>query len=607
MDNKTIADFVKEQETAYKQPIRLNETWNWSMHDHIQRSFAYKHSQLRDSTKTTTTPIKNITRPILNLQYRAEGFDVKDITLFVDDEKNYFKSFLVKKFHEKWAREHGIDTVIDAMVESYIDFGGALLKNVNDVKPEVVPLQSIAFCDQTDMLSGPIGIKHFFSPDQLLEMEKRGWGEKRNGATASLEDAIELSKEEKKDQSYSNANKTPGKYIEIYEIHGNLPKKFLKETTSKEYVNQFHIGCFYQRKDSSDKGWITLYRAEEIKSPFKLVLRDHIYGRALGFGGAEELFDDQIWANNDEIRMNQMLDAASKTILKFVGNGPSSFRGKIRDLENLEIVDPGPGNDIAVLDTFPRNKALFEQDQNAKQLHAQQMGGATDALLGVAPSSGTPFKLQDLVTQQGQGLHDYRKGKLATFWDELERDWIVPHLAREIVKEQEFIAELDLDELQYVAESLVQCETEKMKMTYVLQNLGQAPLPEQIEEYKKAVQEQFRKKGNKHFIKILKGEMKGAPLDVRTNIVGKQKDLAGKVDKLVNMLRFLMSTYDPNTQTFSALQNKGVAKIVNQIVEDSGLDPVDFADFSKPPQQMPQPQNPQQPQPLAAPQMQNAY
>src|SRR3990167_7736663 len=96
---------------------------------------------------------------------------------------------------------------------------------------ETVPLQSIAFCDQTDILSGPIGIKHYYSPDQLLEMGDKGWGKEENGATISLENLIILSREEKKDNNTEDKTaSTPGRYIEIYEVHGNLPKKFADST-----------------------------------------------------------------------------------------------------------------------------------------------------------------------------------------------------------------------------------------------------------------------------------------------------------------------------------------------------------------------------------------
>ena len=597
---KDLESYIITQEAAYKQPIKVNDSWDWSMYDHIVISTLYKNSQLK-SGKSDFKPVKNITRPILNLQYRAEGFDVKDITLFIEDSDKYFKSFLVKKFHEKWARENRIDTVIDTMVESYVDYGGALLKNVNDVKPEVVPLQSIAFCDQTDLLSGPIGLKHFYSPDQLFEMESRGWGDSKNGATATLEETIVLSRDEKKKDKNNQAIKTPGKYIEVYEIHGTLPKRFLIDgDTSEKYVSQLQIGCFYQKKGSNAKGWITLYKAEETKSPFKLILRDAVYGRALGFGGAEELFEPQVWVNYDMIRMLDMLDAASKTILKTTDPIVAN-KNKIRDLDNLEILELAPGTDLSQVDTFPRNRALFDKDVSEWEAHAQQIGAATDALMGEAPSAGTPFKLQDLITSQGLGLHDYRKGKLATFWDEVEMDWIMPHITKEIVKDQEFLAELDLDELQYVCDALVQCEQEDMKKKYVLSNGGMAPTPEMIEVYNAQVKSQFQKKGNKHFVKILKGEMKDAPITVRTNIAGKQADLSRKTDKLVNIFRQIIA--NP-----AVLQIPALAKIFNQIIESSGLDPVDFSGVTKEQIAATQPQpSPMQSAPLALNQPQNAY
>ena len=167
------------------------------MKDHIKRDLLYKHSQLVQGSKEFT-PVKNVIKPIINLAYRAEGFDIKDITIYIDHSQKYFKSLLVKLFHDKWARENHIDTVIDAMVESYIDHGAALLKNVNDVKPEVVPLKDIAFCNQRDMLASPIGIKHAYGPAELLDMESVGWGTKAGGADVDLEEAVMLAKDQNK-------------------------------------------------------------------------------------------------------------------------------------------------------------------------------------------------------------------------------------------------------------------------------------------------------------------------------------------------------------------------------------------------------------------------
>jgi len=597
--NDTIFDFIKTQEAMYRRPIPLNNKWNWSMYDHIELSTLYKHSQL-STGKHDFKPVKNIIRPILNLEYRTEDIDVRDVQLYVDDPKKYHLSFLVKKYHDDvFTIENDMDTFFDELNVSRIDYGGGLSKKLYKPRPEVVPLESIVFCDQTDMLSGPIGIKHYYSPDQLLEMGDKGWGSKTNGATASLEETISLSREYKKDDKNGTIAETPGRYIEVYEVHGNLPKKFVNQyNVSGKYETRLFIVCFYQPKGKQEKEGIILYTALEKESPFKLIKRDSIFGRALGFGGAEELFEAQVWVNYDMIRMQDMLDAAAKTIMitqdsTLVSKHPTG----LKDMENMEFIEEGVNGNTRQLDTFPRNVRLFERSIEQWEAHAQQMGAANDALMGKSPASGTPFALQELVVQTSQGLHDYRRGQYAKHLEEIYKDWIIPHIIKKICEGSTFLSELSLEELQYVTEAVVECESQKMVKEKMLR--GELIYPDEIEQHRQMVRELFKKRGNKHFIKILKGEFKGISLGVKVSIAGKSKNLAQLVDKLVNVFRTIMT--NP-----AILQNKAMAGLWNQIIEASGLDPVDFSDFqaaprqgevAQPIQQQPSPMQPQPAQP----------
>jgi len=582
-----IYSYITSQEASYKLPIQLPGNWSWSMRNHIETSYAYKNSQLTRG-KTDFTPVKNITRPILNLQHRVEDIEVKDVQIYVNDPSRYYLSFLVKKYHDDvFVVENDIDTFFDELNVQRIDYGAGLSKKLNKPRPEVVDLHSIVFCDQTDILSGPIGIKHFYSPDQLLEMAQYGWGNRESGATATLEETIELSREEKKEDQNDTLNSTPGRYIEVYEVHGNFPVRFLDETdTSGAYSSQLHIVCFYE-KPQGKRGNITLYRAEEKESPFKLVKRDPVYGRALGFGGAEELFESQVWVNYDMIRMQDMLDAASKTI--FLTNDPAvAQKNNLRDLENNSVLEEMQGGNTRQLDTFPRNLAIFEKSVSQWEVHAQQMGAANDSIMGESPSSGTPFKLQELVTRESHGLHEYRRGQYAKHLEEIYRDWIIPHIQQQIVNGAQFLSELSIEEMQYIADSLVQNAVARENNERVLN--GEMPMTEEEKKLMEdKVREDFKKKGSKHFIEILKGEFKKTPLAVKVNIAGKSKNLSSMVDKTVNIFRFMFS----NPQGFAqVMQIPGMAKSFNQILEFSGLSPVDFSGISKLAEQ--QPQQPQQ-------------
>src|SRR3990167_6129974 len=530
-----IFSYIQEQETNYKRPIPLNEIWRWSMSDHVKTSFLYDNSQLLTG-KDDFKPVKNITRPILNLQHRTEDIEVKDVQVYVDDPEKYHLSFLVKKYHDDvFVKENDMDTFFDELNVSRIDFGGGSSKRLGAPAPEVVPLQSIAFCDQSDMLSGPIGIKHFYSPDQLLGMSRVGWGNKENGATIELKDLVILSREEKKDDQEGQVKKTPGKYIEVYEVHGTLPKQFAnKEDRAGEYEPQIFIVAFYQKKDDpGNQSGVILYTAPEKKSPFKLIKRDPVYGRALGFGGAEELFEPQVWVNYDMIRMQDMLDAAAKTILI---TSDSTLAAKhptgLKEMENLEFLEEDKDSNTRQLDTFPRNLRLFENSVAQWEAHAQQMGAANDSIMGQSPASGTPFKLQELVTDESRGLHDYRRGQYAKHLEEIYQDWIIPHIQKKITQGTKFLSELSLEDLQYVKEKIIANQMKYWKNEKVLN--GMTWFPDEEEAYAKKVEEDFRKKGSKHFIEILKGEFKNTPLSVKVSVAGKSKNLAVMTDKIVN-------------------------------------------------------------------------
>lgn len=594
----SIFGYIRVQEAAYKLPIRLNNSWDWSMNDHIETTELYNNSQLKTG-KDDYKPVKNITRPILNLQHRTEDIELKDVQIYVDSANKQHLSFLVKKYHDDvFVQENDLDTFFDELNVSRIDFGGGLSKKLSKGR-EVVPLQSIVFCDQTDILSGPIGIKHFYSPDQLLDMADKGWGNTDNGATISLEGLIELSREEKQEDKDETITKTPGRYIEIYEVHGNLPKRFADSSdTSGKYETRLFIVAFYQKKNSDEKQGVIIYTAKENKSPFKMIKRDPVYGRALGFGGAEELFEAQVWVNYDMIRMQNMLDAAAVTLLKSTDPAISAKHPSgLKRLKNMEVIDLAVGTDLSQVDTFPRNYQLFFSHLGMLENHAKDMGASQDPIQGKEPISGTPFASLQAQIQQGMGLHDYRRGQFAKHIEEIYRDDYIPEIQKRITQGTKFISELSLDELQWVEERMVDNEVWKTLKEKVL--TGQVIQVGEKEALKETLRADFKKRGNKQFLEILKGEFKDSPLAVKVVVKGKSKDLAAKTEKLVNVFRQVIA--NP-----AVLQIPAIGKIFNDILESSGLNPADFSSITKEQIAMTNPAlNPAMTS-LPAPMMQNA-
>lgn len=574
METNNIYDYVIGEETAYKTlPVSIVDGYEWNMYEHIRKSVMYKNSQLlsgKSDESLDDKPVKNIVRPILNVAYRSEGFDVKNIEPFVNDPDDFYKSMLVRKFHNRYARKYGLDTLIDDSVESFVDFGGVLIKRVKGKAPEIVPMQRIAFVDQTDILSGTICEKHMYSISQLQEM--RGvWDNDK------IDEAITMSKAEKTRVSQEQGkNKTPGKYLEVYEVHGMFPESWLNEDGDPDsYSKQVHYITFYKTGDNNKNG-ITLFAGVDKGERFKLCLRDKIYNRALGFGGVEELFESQVWTNYGMIHLKKMLDAASLMILQTADTSLAT-KNVLTDMEKGEIIVHEDNKPVTQVAFQPVNIQAFQNAVAQWENHARVTGAANDAQLGENPTSGTPFKLQELVVTQGQGLHEYRKGKLAQFWGEVYRDWILPQLVEEMNEGHKWLDELSLDELQWVAEKVADDVTETRVKKIILE--GKMVTPQEVETFRELTKEMFKKGGSKKFMEIMEGEFKEIPIDVEVNIAGKQKDLALISDKLTNIFRQVIS----NPQV---LQNPAIAKIFNELLEYSGLSPVDFVGLTKqsPPQ-----------------------
>lgn len=577
-----IYQYILNEEANYRTTrVPLARNWrDWNMFDHIDRSFTLKNSRFFQGSQDYTRPFNNIILPIANVHYRTEGFDVKNTTIYVDNPENYHKSFLAKKYHNWWAKKHKIDTSIDESVVSYYDYGLTLLKNVNQVRPEVVPLQKIAFCDQTDVLAGPICLKHNYSVAELLDMKGKWDADK-------VDNAVLMSRKDKDSESEDgDKTETPGKYIEIYELHGYFPESWLGEEVLGEewqdtgaYSPQIHIVTYYvSPTDGKTKVGVTLFKGKEPKSVFKALKRDDVFGRACGRGGIEELFHPQIWTNYSEIHIQQMLEAVSKVVLT-TNKKKIAQNNDIKKVRHNQIIDLGEDGRLQQLALQPINKVAFDNAINKWEQVARTIGSAADPQLGLNPVSGTPLGTTEIVTSQGQGIHAYRQGQIADFWAEVYRDWVIPHLAREIRKPEKWLEELSLDELKEVANNISTRETNRRIKESLLKPITLEELEttyfgkEQQEEEKEFIRQQILKGDSKKFLEIIEDEFKNLPMDIEIDIAGKQNNLGEMVTKLNSVFRTL---FTPGAIE-AIQQNEELAKLLNEILETAGLSPVKFA------------------------------
>ena len=575
----SIYEYVIQQESAFEtEEITVGTNWNWNFRRHVQPIFHLKNGIFYTGENDWLRAFKNIMEPILNLAYWSEDIELKDVVFFIESAKGRVLSFFVKKYHDEvYVRQHNLDTMLDEITESDVDYGGTLVQKTNTPKPEVIPLNTIAFCDQTDILGAPLGFKHFFSPSKLRKMGKAGWGDKANGATISVEDLCILASADKKPASMPDTqkNKTPGIQIEIYIIKGDLPDHYLNDNNDMEYYcNQVQVIGFYYDKNSKRQG-VTLYRKEETDEESILFhTSKKVYGRALGRGVGESILHDQVWTNCLTIWKMNMLEAASKVPL--VTDDPNyTNKNRITDMETLEITVIEDQKTIRQIPTAaPANIALFSNSINEWYEHVQLAGDAQDPLLGKESSSGTTFRGQERLVAQGSGPHKKRRGQRAKFVEEIYRKMIIPQMVKEINKGREFLATLTTDEIEWIAEQLA----ENYANGEQAEDSFNGVVARDKELLKQKFLEDFSKKGSKHLLEVIKGELKGVEIKIGINVAGKQKSLADLSDKVLSILQFAFSNPVNFQQT---LQIPGMSKLFNNVLEFSGLNEADFSAFTR--------------------------
>lgn len=557
-----IFDYIKAEETRYETvPVEVTDGWDWSMRKHIVRSKLYLNSRTMQNTDDEL--VYNIVMAPYNLQVRATDWDVKDVSLFAPSAKDHYKSFVATKFHEKWAKEVDLGSIANESNRSYHAYGLSLIETVQgdfgDL-PQVVDLETIAFCDQTNVLAGPIGIRSYMTPAELMDMHGI-WDDE------AIEDAIVFSKPIQKTTKYGKDNATPGQYIKVYKVHGVLSLAYLtgEEDDKDEYVRQTHIVAEYSNEEGEKKG-LTLFAGRRKKSPYNALLRDPIEGRACGRGAIEELFPEQVWTNYSMDAQKDILDQA-KVMLFQTSDQRFADRNILRPTQNGQVLVHDDNKPLTQVNNSPANIVAFEQNMSLWVQNSKEKSGSFEAITGAQPKSGQPFSTTALLNQEAHGLHDQRLEDISLFWRKYYQERVLSPLQREMNKETELLSLMTRDELERIDAARAEEIGEMVEDELILS--GEIVGPGTAEFVQEQVRGELGKENNERFVKIPKDYFKDVAMDVDVVIAGEHRNNALVASKLSAV--FAQVVNNP-----AVLQDPTMAAIFNDILETSGISPLAY-------------------------------
>jgi hypothetical protein len=443
-------------------------------------------------------------------------------------------------------------------------YGGVVVKKTEQkgkLGIHVVPWRDL-ITDTVDIKGGVKIERHFYSPAELMELD---------GTWNNVQDAIDTAtKNRSSDTSVNNEqNRTLGANIEVWEVHGVLPLRYLDEDAEEHaYARQMHIVVLDESADADGKDkcdGVCLYSGKEKSDPYKYLPWEEVDGRGLGIGVIEDCFEAQVWTNYGEKVKKDMLDLAGKMIFQTTDQNIAA-KNILTDMENGTILTVAPNTSVSQVNNGPNSFAAFEKLIADWDTQAERVTSTFSSKTGETMPSGTPFRLAAMLNGEAGSMFVYRLQEAGLFVQEIYQDWVLPFLVKQIMKEDELVADLTDEELQAVVEDVAQHEAVEHMKEQMLS--GKIVTPQDFETVKAIVRDAHANGAKRRAFKIPKNFFQD---DYNVDVIttGEQKNKSVMLETLFNIFQVV-------ARTPQLLQDPILQKLFNQIVELAGVSPLMF-------------------------------
>jgi hypothetical protein len=184
----------------------------------------------------------------VNVATRATDMDTKDIQVQSEKPGAGTEAFLLSLKNRNWMEQSRFGVFLNKFSHTRTKYGGVLVKKTEkngELTLDVMQWRNM-ITDQVDIANGVKIERHYYTPAELKEMAGAGWN--------NIDDAIAMAKNSQEAiaaNSPSTKNRTPGSYIEVFEVHGVLPDCYLPNEKDDEQAGENQQGS--EAKAGEDK------------------------------------------------------------------------------------------------------------------------------------------------------------------------------------------------------------------------------------------------------------------------------------------------------------------------------------------------------------------
>lgn len=586
----SIHELIRDAETNYiDSPVDIGEYVEWDMNKTIETIDAYLNSQHISGPTDSLgrdKPFFNIVTAAANIWYRATDIDRKDIRILPNNIRNTGTAYIATVLLHQWFREARFGTFLNEWGRTLARYGSAVCKFVErdgKLSATVVPWNRL-IVDPIDFDALPRIEKLYYTPAQLKQNKMYD-----QEVVADL--CRHLVARETLDGTDKDQN---NKFIEVYEVHGELPEHMLTDEDYDEnedyaYVQQMHVVSYVKGDKRGEYKDFTLYRGREAKDPYMLTHLIPEDGRTLSIGAVEHLFEAQWMVNHSQKNIKDTLDLASKLIFQ---TADPSFVGR-NVLSAIETGDVMVHQSNAPLTRLANDKPDIQAFQNFSQTWqnlASEITSTPDAIKGNTMPSGTPYSLAGYLGGQANSLFEIMTENKGLHIEDMMRVHIIPHLKKKMNTKDEVVAILEADMIAEIDAMYIPKVAVKRHNDQFVQSLMNMELPQPFDQQaqEQGVKQQLATQGNKRYFKPDELDEKTwneALKDFEMNVIVEVTNENVDKQAVLTTLSTVLQTIAGNPQI---LQDPNAKLVFNEILrETSAISPIQLSTASaSPPQPM---------------------
>jgi hypothetical protein len=567
----SVFDIIRKAESEYTSgKTTISEYVDFSLKDNVEKIEAYlnsKHTSGSTDSLGREKPFFNIVTAASNIWYRATDIDRANIRIKSTKSTGHTLSVIADMHSRAWMRRANFGVFLNDWGRVLARYGSAVTKWVEkdgELIATVVPWNRLII-DPVEMNNAPVIEKLYYTPAQLKK--NKAYDKEQVDA---LIDAVTTRK------TLGGTDKdTVSEFIEVYEIHGEMPLSYLTDIEEDEdtYVQQMHV-CSFVLGDKGKYQDFSLLSGRS-KDPYMITHLIKEDGRSMAIGAVEHLFEAQWMVNHNEKAIKDQLDLASKLIFQ---TSDPDFQGK-----NAMAMDTGtvlihdPNQPLTQLANGSHDIGSLMNAKMDWRGQATEASSTPDAIRGITPPSGTALGTVQITTQQGLSLFELMTENKGLDIEEMWRRFVIPFLKSKMDTSEEIAVSLDdmgvkqIDSMYVPAEAVRRYNKEAVsKVITALEtdNMNELPQPFDKASAEQEVMTEMKPLGNQRFFKpseiptaTWKSVLKDLEWDVEVEVTNEGKDKQATLATLTATLQQLASLGD--------IQNARL--VLSKILEETGI------------------------------------